>query len=197
MILDLIFFSLFFLIFVFMAVASLFISSPLPIFFGGGGKLISILKKTKKTADIICNEDNDFSIFCDTLELAELDHPLRDGGHWTVFAPTDDAFDEFDQTLLEVVLGDTELLSYVLLFHMVQNNILYVDDLECMHTIEMANGRDSRHVCIGRNSGNTNESLYQKGSGNPRNDMPQIIDTDIEACNGVIHIVNRIMLPPL
>lgn len=52
----------------------------------------------------------------------------------------------------------------------------------------MANGKISRTICAG-------VDIFQKGAGNPRDTMPQIVETDIEACNGVVHVVNQAMLP--
>jgi uncharacterized surface protein with fasciclin (FAS1) repeats len=54
--------------------------------------------------------------------------------------------------------------------------------------IEMTTGRDSRTIC-------EDGSTYQKGEGNSDDERPEIISQDIEACNGVIHIVNEVMLP--
>ncbi len=104
------------------------------------------------------------------------------GGEWTVFAPTNQAFKELGD-VLDAVLADVELLKDVLLFHAV-DKILFAADLECTHTVTMVNGDRSRTVCMGDN-------VYQKGASNPRSDMPKIIDADVGACNGVIHVIDE------
>jgi hypothetical protein len=54
----------------------------------------------------------------------------------------------------------------------------------------MTNGEDSRTVCKG-------DAIYQKGGGNTDDALPQIISADIVACNGVVHVVDNVMLPPI
>ena len=52
----------------------------------------------------------------------------------------------------------------------------------------MTNGKESRTIC-------EDGATYQKGGGNSDDDRPEITNTDIEACNGVIHVVSEVMLP--
>lgn len=104
-------------------------------------------------------------------------------GTWTVFAPTNKAFEELGD-LLDAVLADSVLLTDVLLFHAVADHALFAEDLQCTHLLHMANGEASRTVCH-------DYAIFQKGVGNPRNDMPEIVDTDIRACNGVVHVVDE------
>jgi uncharacterized surface protein with fasciclin (FAS1) repeats len=103
-----------------------------------------------------------------------------------LFAPNKDA--------LKGIVWDTlsdDQIKDVLLFHTVKGTAINSADLSCSDTIEMGNGDDSRTKCKG---GNT----YQTGSGNIGMDLiPQIIDQDIEACNGIIHILDGVMLPKL
>ena len=51
----------------------------------------------------------------------------------------------------------------------------------------MANGYESRTVC-------RDSKIYQKGAGNSDDERPEIIGTDIETCNGMIHTLNSVML---
>ena len=122
-----------------------------------------------------------FSTLCTALEKAEYIDELSEG-EWTIFAPTNEAFKKLGD-LLDAVLADVELLKYVLQFHAV-DKILYAEDLACTHTLTMLNGENSRTVCRGAD-------IYQKGGSNPRSDMPKIIDADIGACNGVVHVINE------
>ena len=146
------------------------------------------------SAEIACSLD-DFSTLCTAVTEAGLAEALggssgdrMDGMmHWTVFAPTNDAFAKLGDTL-DAVLADKDLLTSILLFHAVPNKVLYEQDLRCSRRIEMASGVDSRHVCLG-------DELFQKGAANPRANMPKIIGTDVGACNGVIHVIDEVMLP--
>lgn len=103
-----------------------------------------------------------------------------------MFAPNNDAFEKLGATLADV-LADKELLTNILLFHAVEGEVLSTD-LKCKGTVEMVNGADSRTVCQG-------DSIFQKGGGNPRDAMPEIIAVDIEACNGIVHVVDEVLLP--
>ena len=138
-------------------------------------------------AEIACSLD-DFSTLCTAIQTVGLDDDLNEDGQWTVFAPTDAAFSKLDDDLFNSILSDHGLLKDVLLFHAVANDVVYASDLECKNTIQMANGKNSRTVCRGA-------SVYQKGAGNSRDDMPEIIESDIAACNGILHVVDEVMLP--
>ena len=107
---------------------------------------------------------------------------------YTVFAPTDEAFDKLPEGTLESLLGDIPALTNILLFHAVADEVILSSDLECTGLIEMANGNESRTVC-------RDGSTFQKGAGNSRDAMPEIVTADVEACNGVIHVVSQVMLP--
>lgn len=135
-------------------------------------------------AEIACSTDN-FSTLCAAVTEAGLGEALSSGS-WTVFAPTNRAFTKLGNTL-DAVLADKPLLTDILLFHAVEGEV-FSTDLECTARVKMANGDESRTVC-------RRGSVFQKGAGNPRNDMPEIISADIEACNGVIHVVDEVMLP--
>lgn len=66
-----------------------------------------------------------------------------------------------------------------------------MDDLVCKQTVGMANGRDSRTIC----DNNQNPTImWQRGAANVDSALPQIISGDIKACNGVIHVVDNVML---
>ena len=134
-----------------------------------------------QTVDLACSLA-DFSYLCSAVKLAGLDGPLGKG-RWTVFAPTDEAFEKLGDDLLETVLGDKELLTDILLFHAV-DDVVGSEDLICTERTEMANGQDSRTVCVG-------DDLFQKGGSNPRNDMPKIVGADIETCQGFVHVVGE------
>ena len=140
-------------------------------------------------ADIACNTDGSFSGFstlCAALQAAGLEAALRDGTY-TVFAPTDDAFANLPNGTVDALLNDIPSLTNVLLFHAVADQEIFSTDLECTQLIEMANGEDSRTVC-------SDGKIHQKGAGNPRDNMPEIITTDIVASNGVVHVVSQVML---
>jgi uncharacterized surface protein with fasciclin (FAS1) repeats len=139
-------------------------------------------------AEIACGTEG-FSTLCAAVVAAELDGVL-DTATATVFAPTDEAFALLPPGTVEALLNDIPALTNILLFHVVLDEVVKADDLECQEVIEMANGKDSRTKC------HRNGKIFQKGKLNEDEALPEIVLTDIEACNGVVHVVSQVMLPP-
>ncbi len=113
------------------------------------------------------------------------------GGTWTVFAPTDDAFAEIPSSSLLPLLADAEALKDLLMYHSLSGEALSASELPCVpgdNLIEMANGKLTRTLCDG------DTPQYQKGKGNTVDNLPEIIIVDIEACNGIIHLVDGLIL---
>jgi uncharacterized surface protein with fasciclin (FAS1) repeats len=103
----------------------------------------------------------------------------------TVFAPTNEAF----QNAPPVGVGEVDDL---LGFHAVAGQALRSTDLVCKETLPMANGKDSRTTC----DNNQDPTIFwQRGADNVDDALPEIIDVDVEACNGIIHVINNVMLP--
>ncbi len=147
---------------------------------------------------MICNT-NSFQNFCNALDYSGLDEKLdRDTPHYTVFVPSNSAFREFYN---ECDVDDYEdfslnTLKDLLLYHIHQDHIINKDGLEgrCGELLEMKNGGDTRTKCE-EDSDNDRTHIYQKGDKNPEDDKPRIISFDIDACNGIVHVVNRVILP--
>jgi len=106
---------------------------------------------------------------------------------WTLFAPTNEAF-EYIEDILDRL--DEEAILDILKFHTINGEELFSDDLECEADWLMGNGQSSTTTCSAY-SGYT----YQVGSGNANPRNPRIINTDRITCDGVVHIVNYVMLP--
>eukprot|EP00532_Pseudo-nitzschia_australis_P003110 CAMPEP_0168185936 /NCGR_PEP_ID=MMETSP0139_2-20121125/14131_1 /TAXON_ID=44445 /ORGANISM="Pseudo-nitzschia australis, Strain 10249 10 AB" /LENGTH=370 /DNA_ID=CAMNT_0008107843 /DNA_START=197 /DNA_END=1309 /DNA_ORIENTATION=+ len=143
-------------------------------------------------AEIICDEKANLNAVCEAIIISELDDDLEQDT-WTVFVPTDDAFEALGRDNLDsMVFGnDTVPLTDLVLFHVVPGVALTSDLLPCqagVNLLEMANGHDSRTKCEG------GIPTFQKGPLNSKADPPQIIDADIAACNGVVHILDKVML---
>lgn len=124
-------------------------------------------------------------MLCASVSQAGLGTSL-DTGNWTVFAPTNQAFFNLGDRLGRL-LGNTDVLADVILYHAVDET-LFADDLSCSDSLEMASGETSRTECH-------DGIIYQKGQGNSLAIMPQIVVSNIDACNGVLHFVNEVMLP--
>jgi transforming growth factor-beta-induced protein len=125
---------------------------------------------------------------CTAVKAAGLNGTLA-SGTYTVFAPNNDAFNSLPNGTLAALLKDIPALKNILLFHVVSGRAVYSTNLICTKLLKMANGKNSRTVC-------RNNKVYQKGAGNSRDKMPQILTPDIKACNGVVHVVSQVLLPP-
>jgi len=140
-------------------------------------------------AAIACGLD-DFSILCDLVVKAGLDGVLDGPGKFTVFAPTNAAFEEILEidAVADLVENDIDFVTEVLLYHVIGDKVLKRRDLDCTELYGMANGSPTRHVC-------SRGQRFQRGSGNLNSDPPKIAAFDVDACNGVVHVVDKVILP--
>lgn len=154
--------------------------------------------------DIICHDDGNLKALCEAINISELNDDLNEDT-WTIFAPTDEAFEALGRDNLDSLVGvfgnDTDTtvvpLTDLLLFHVVPGLALTSDMLPCEagnNLVEMANGENSRTKCMRNNMGNGDIPSVQRGQFNNKMDPPMIIESDIIACNGVIHILDKVML---
>ena len=137
-------------------------------------------------------ENPEFTILLQALESADLVEVLAARGQRTVFAPTDAAFEALLGLLgvsAEDLLGDDDLLEDVLLYHMAPGRRLSGDVLgaEQIHTVE---GGFIYPMVI-------DEGAFLVDESNLTEDAqllaPDLID--IEATNGVIHVIDQVLLP--
>jgi len=150
-------------------------------------------EKCKNIAELACN--GDFKELCNHLSKgsADLGKELS-SGTWTVFFPTDQAFRDIEDNVLEEF--NKKKINRILMFHVHEGTALEFDDLTCTEKIMMHDGKYSRTTCVY----NTNEDKiylkHQNGSGNNKmGNNPGIIQSNLPACNGIIHIVDTLMLP--
>ena len=137
---------------------------------------------------------SNLSEMCDLIKSTRLESLLR-GGNWTIFAPLNQAFFELPVDLIQrdtvQFAGGVELVEDVLLFHTYGEVILDRQALPCVagqNLLSSAIGKDSRTLC------DKDIPTHQKGAGNADNALPEIVEFDIAACNGIIHIVDKVLL---
>lgn len=139
------------------------------------------------TADIIC-ESSLFSTLCTAITQAGLRESLS-GGTWTLFSPTNDAFAKLGDTLNDV-LADNALLTDILLNHAVED-VVFSNSLECGGSVLMANGEETTTIC-------ESDAIFQSVNGNEAGmSLPQIVLSDVHACNGVMHLLSEVLVPNL
>jgi len=133
-------------------------------------------------------QSNDqFSTLVDALVKAELVSVLEGEGPYTVFAPTNDAFGDLLSELGVSSLDDLtkEELEPILLYHVVSGNIVSGD---------LSNGYVNT-LNAGPNSNNTT-LLVNTEEGVKLNGNTSVTAADIEATNGVVHEIDKVLLPP-
>ena len=121
---------------------------------------------------------------------------------YTVFGPTNDAFRKLgDETLNYLLTTERgqEQLTYILLEHVIDQRRLDFQQLGCGQSYMMLNEQPTTGLCRGASDDSRN-SITRKiqvgtGNGNTVNDWPEVIDWNTYASNGVLHVVNNVVLP--
>ena len=144
-----------------------------------------VLETPESIAQIV-KENENFSSLEAALEAAGLMETLNGSGPFTVFAPTDDAFDEIDPALLDWLLTqDTDTLSQILRYHVVAGEV-YSWQLEDNTTLNTLEGSPLNVTVMNTTDGQT---MIMVGNAT-------ILISDIVASNGVIHVIDAVLLPP-
>ncbi len=132
-----------------------------------------------QTIAAIAAGDGRFDTLVAALQAAGLVDTLNGEGQFTVFAPTDEAFAKLPAGTLEAVLADTDLLTSILLYHVVGGKAL-ASDVVSQSSLNTLNGVVSVNV--------TEDGVFL-------NDNIKILLTDIQATNGVIHVIDTVLIP--
>lgn len=150
----------------------------------------------KSVRDIICGS-GDTSTFCEMVTKASKTYSeFKDGldgdRPYTVFAPTDDAFELYNDEFLD--LKEDEMYR-TLLFHFYEDVALTGDDLGCSGKLISLTGDMSRTKCVRQSAGVYTK--HQRGRGNKDiGDFPVIdVDNSERGCAGVVHKLNHVLLP--
>lgn len=129
----------------------------------------------------------DFTTLVAALEAAGLDDDLQGDGPFTVFAPTDEAFAQLPAGTLDTLLADPSgQLTDILTYHVV------ADEVMAAQVVEL----DGQQVTTLQGAAFTVEIVdggvvLVDGAGNRIN----VVTTDVEASNGVIHVIDGVLLP--
>lgn len=123
-------------------------------------------------------EQAGFTTLVAALKAAGLDGVLTDGGPFTVFAPTDEAFAKLPEGTVESLLANPEQLKKVLLYHVVSGNVAAADVMKLTSATTLNGG----NVAI-----NTKDGVRINGA--------NVIKTDIAASNGTVHVIDTVLIP--
>jgi len=132
-----------------------------------------------KTIVDIAVEDGRFETLVTALQAAGLVDTLAGDGPFTVFAPTDDAFDALPEGTVASLLEDIPSLTEVLTYHVVAGEVMAAD-------------------VVGLTSATTlqgNDLQVEVMNGMVMIDDANVLITDIIGSNGVIHVIDKVVLP--
>jgi uncharacterized surface protein with fasciclin (FAS1) repeats len=122
-----------------------------------------------------------FNTLVTAVQSAELEDALRADGPYTVFAPTDEAFAKLPPELITALLEpeNQSKLQELLLYHVLDAKVLSTD-LKFYQRVETLSGDQVSVV---------------KWFGNVWVNLSRVTSADVLATNGVIHIINRVLIP--
>jgi uncharacterized surface protein with fasciclin (FAS1) repeats len=122
-----------------------------------------------------------FKTLASAVTAAGLVDTLKGTGPFTVFAPTDDAFAKLPAGTLESMLKDVPKLKGILTYHVVSGKVMAADVLKMDgQTAATVNGATLKVSTTG---------------GVKLNGEINVVKTDIECTNGVIHVIDAVLLP--
>ena len=120
-----------------------------------------------------------FSTLVAAVKAADLVDTLKGEGPFTVFAPTDEAFAKLPKGTIEALLQDKEKLTAILTYHVVPGKVMAADVAK-ITSAKTANGQT---LSINAQHGTVMV------------DNAKVVQADIQCSNGVIHVIDTVVLP--
>jgi uncharacterized surface protein with fasciclin (FAS1) repeats len=118
-----------------------------------------------------------FKTLVAAVQAAGLVDTLKGAGPFTVFAPTDEAFAKIPKATLDALLADKAALTKVLTYHVVPGKVMAAD------------------VKAGKVKTVNGQELTVKTEGGVMVDSAKVTAVDVAATNGVIHVIDSVVLP--
>ena len=124
-----------------------------------------------------------FKTLAAALDAAGLIETLKGEGPFTVFAPTDEAFAKLPEGTVETLLKaeNKAKLVDILTYHVVAGKVM----AKTAVTLDKATAVNKKDI-----------ALAVKGEALTLNDSAKVVMADVEASNGVIHVIDTVILPP-
>ena len=197
----------------------------------GGDMTGGMMDTSSMTIAEVVAANPDFGILAQLVQAAGLLETLDGEGPFTVFAPSDDAFLPFTNNEIVSLLGDTDALTNVLTYHVVDGEMTSEDlmDMSSVTTLQggdltvgegmvmrdmsssdmtggsMTGGMmdggdmmDSSGMAEGMSEmsgGDMTGGMMDTGTGLTVNGTANIVSADIETSNGVIHVIDAVLMP--
>lgn len=112
------------------------------------------------------------------IDFAGLATTLGGDGLFTLFAPSDEAFDALPDGTVEALFSEPSKLLEVLTYHLAPGRVT------------AAQAAQRRRLLTFQG-----EDLILNANGTLMVDGAHVLDPDVEACNGIIHVIDRVLLP--
>ena len=122
-----------------------------------------------------------FKTLAAALTAANLVDTLKGAGPFTVFAPTDEAFAKLPAGTVEGLLQDIPKLTAILTYHVVAGKVMAAD-------VMTMDGQSAKTVNGATLAISTKDGVKLNGS-------TTVVTTDIACTNGVIHVVDSVLIP--
>jgi len=150
--------------------------------------LLTPTSYSQNIVDIANSDTDNFSTLLLAAKKAGLVDELTGDGPFTLFAPTNDAFDKLPPGTLDDLLlpANKKTLQDILLYHVVPGNIVSSElGSKSVSLPTLLNGQSITVEMVGK-------SIYANGH---KRKGAKVIDVDIIASNGVIHVIDKVLLP--
>ncbi len=146
----------------------------------------------KTIVDVAVGNDN-FSTLVTALKSAELVSALQGDGPFTVFAPTNDAFAKIDSKVLTSLLQpkNKKALTNILTYHVIPSKLMANDVVAALK-------KNKGKVEVKALNGQTLTVISKGGKiwlKDQKGNYSEIVTTDVKASNGVIHVINTVVMP--
>ncbi len=143
-------------------------------------------KEAKETGDIVdVAVGAKFTKLVAAVKAADLVETLKGKGPFTVFAPTDEAFEALGEEKLAALLKDKEALKKILTYHVVSGKVLAKDAIALAKDEKSAKSVEGSSI-----------KLSIKGKSLTLNGEAKVIKANVMASNGVIHVIDKVIMPP-
>jgi uncharacterized surface protein with fasciclin (FAS1) repeats len=149
---------------------------------GAGTTLLAVAAEHGEKKDIVDTAAGaeDFSTLVTAVKAADLVGALKGEGPFTVFAPTNEAFSKVPKDQLDALLKDKDALTQVLTYHVVPGKVMAADVVK----ITEAETLQGQPLKIAVEEGKVTVNGVN------------VVKTDIDCTNGVIHVIDGVLLPP-
>lgn len=143
-----------------------------------GGSAAATSSQAQDIVDVAI-EAGSFTTLVAAVQAAGLVDTLKSEGPFTVFAPTDEAFAKLPAGTLEALLQDKEKLTAILLYHVVPGRVTAADVVK-LTSAATVNGQSVKIMVK---------------DGTVWIDDAEVVTADVEASNGIIHVIDTVILP--